>query len=110
MSKNAFGLDSIKSVVQNTNLTRKQIIEANKALLSENAAPILQKAIQVALDDDHPGQMAAMKMCMDRILPMSEFEAKKDGGRSAVTITITGIGETKVEDTSNVIDAEDIVG
>jgi hypothetical protein len=48
--------------------------------------------IDIALDDGHPGQMAALKMCMDRTLPTSLFDKEK-GARSAVTINITGIGE-----------------
>jgi len=47
--------------------------------------------IDIALDDNHPSQMAALKMCMDRALPMSVFE-KTSAQRSAVNITISGIG------------------
>jgi hypothetical protein len=35
--------------------------------------------------------MTALKMCMDRTLPVSMFEKDK-GQRSAVTINITGLG------------------
>jgi hypothetical protein len=35
--------------------------------------------------------MAAIKMCMDRALPISLFE-KGNSQRSAVTINITGLG------------------
>ena len=47
--------------------------------------------IEIALNDEHPGQMAALKMCIDRTLPVSMFEKDKSQ-RSAVTISITGIG------------------
>ena len=54
---------------------------------------VINKIINIALDDEHQGQMAALKMCMDRVLPVSYFERDKaTGGRSAVNITITGIG------------------
>jgi len=36
-------------------------------------------------------------MCMDRLLPVSLFEKDAKGQRNAVTINITGLGETKVE-------------
>ena len=49
------------------------------------------------MDDNHAGQMAALKMCMDRVLPTSLFEKDAKGQRNAVTINITGIGEAKVE-------------
>lgn len=58
------------------------------------ANTIIRKVIDIARDDEHPGQMAAMKMCMDRMLPVSMFEEKKESGRASISITITGIGET----------------
>jgi hypothetical protein len=36
--------------------------------------------------------MAALKMCLDRTLPVSMFEKDKHQ-RSAVTINITGLGQ-----------------
>jgi len=56
---------------------------------------VIRKVIAIALDDAHPGQLAALKMCIDRQLPMSVFEDKKDGARTAITISITGVGELK---------------
>ena len=55
----------------------------------------VQKCINIALDDDHPGQMAAIKMCIDRTLPVTMFEKEKNQ-RSAVTINITGLDMTPV--------------
>ncbi len=57
------------------------------------------------LNDEHPAQLAAIKLCMDRMLPVSMFE-KEGKTRSAVTINITGIGE--ISHTPETIDAEDI--
>jgi len=48
--------------------------------------------------------MAAIKMCVDRTLPVSMFEKDKSQ-RSAVTINITGIGAPTIIDNN---DAEDI--
>jgi hypothetical protein len=48
--------------------------------------------------------MAALKLCMDRMLPVTLFE-KEGKQRSAITINITGIGEVTQAQT---IDAEDI--
>jgi hypothetical protein len=58
--------------------------------------------IQIALNDEHPGQMAALKMCMDRTLPVSMFEKDKSQ-RSAVTINITGLG-----DAPTILDAQEV--
>jgi hypothetical protein len=49
--------------------------------------------------------MAAIKLCMDRMLPASLFE-KEGKQRSAVNITISGIGGVSIGD--NTVDAEDI--
>lgn len=95
MGKNAFGLPS-KQDMPVPKPSKSEVMKARKLLLAEKADPIIKKAIEVALNDDHPGQMSAMKMCMDRLLPMQEFEAKKDGSRTQIQITISGIGESPV--------------
>ena len=70
-----------------------RINEFKARLLATAGDRIVDKIIHIALNDEHPGQMAALKMCADRILPMSYFERDKaTGGKSAVNITITGVG------------------
>lgn len=75
-----------------------RINEFKARLLATSGDKVINKIITIALDDEHPGQMAALKMCMDRVLPVSYFEKDKaTGGKSAVSITITGVGgETKI--------------
>ncbi len=60
-------------------------------LLSPTLQAVVQKVLDIALEDGHPGQMAALKLCMERALPVSMFE-KTAAQRAAVTINITGIG------------------
>jgi len=56
--------------------------------------------------------MAALKMCMDRVLPLSYFEKDKTtGGKSAVQITITGVGGNTIisggeEEQGDIIDVQ----
>ena len=70
-----------------------RINEFKARLLATSGDKVINKIIDIALDDEHQGQMAALKMCMDRVLPVSYFEKDKNGsGRSAVSITITGVG------------------
>ena len=70
-----------------------RINEFKARLLATAGDRIVDKIIHIALNDEHPGQMAALKMCADRVLPMSYFEMDKGtGGKSAVNITITGVG------------------
>ena len=82
----------------------QRVKELKELLINSAGANVVQKTVQIALDDDHPAQMAALKLCMDRMLPVSLFE-KEGKQRSAVTINITGIGEISQVDT---VDAEDI--
>ena len=83
----------------------QRIQEFKARLLSSSGTKIIDTVIRKALDDDDKDQIAALKMCMDRLLPTSLFEKDAKGQRNAVTINITGLGETKVEAVQE-IDAE----
>jgi hypothetical protein len=82
----------------------QRVKELKELLINSAGVNVVQKTVQIALDDDHPAQMAALKLCMDRMLPVTLFE-KEGKQRSAITINITGIGEISQVDT---VDAEDI--
>ena len=69
----------------------QRIKELKELMIRSGGKDVAEKVIQIALNDKHPGQMAALKMCMDRTLPVSMFEKDKSQ-RSAVTINITGLG------------------
>ena len=85
-----------------------QLKELKNLLINSAGSRVVHKAVEIAMNDEHPAQMAAIKLCMDRMLPVSMFE-KEGKQRSAVTINITGIGEQiqtpTIIDTG---DAEDI--
>jgi len=68
---------------------------------------VINKIMQAALDDDHKGQATAWKIIADRVLPTSYFEKDKDGNaKSAISITITGVGtETEIKN-DDAIDGE----
>ena len=88
-----------------------RINEFKARLLATSGDNVINKIIEIAQNDEHPGQMAALKMCMDRVLPLSYFEKDKaTGGRSSVSITITGIGgDTKIvgeEAQDDIVDVE----
>lgn len=83
----------------------QRIQEFKARLLSTSGTKIIDTVIRKALDDDDKDQIAALKMCMDRLLPTSLFEKDAKGQRNAVTINITGLGETKIEAVEE-IDAE----
>jgi hypothetical protein len=82
--------------------------EFKARLLATGGSRILDKMIQIALDDEHPGQMAAIKMSMDRILPLSSFEAAKNAGNTpTITINVSGMSssiDVQQQDIQEVID------
>ncbi len=74
-----------------------RIAEFKARLLSTTGTKVIDTVLRKALDDTDKDQVACLKMCMDRLLPVSLFEKDAKGQRNAVTINITGLGETKVE-------------
>ena len=85
-----------------------QLKELKNLLINSAGSRVVHKAVEIALNDEHPAQLAAIKLCMDRMLPVSMFE-KEGKQRSAVTINITGIGEqVKPPTIIDTGDAEDI--
>ena len=81
-----------------------RIQEFKERLLATGGTRILDKMISIALNDDHPGQMAAIKLAVDRVLPMSLFEASKNAGSvPQISINITGLTSPSVN-TQDVID------
>ena len=70
----------------------QRLKELKELMIRSGGKDVAQKVIEIALNDDHPHQLVALKMCLDRTLPVSMFEKDKSQ-RSAVTINITGLGE-----------------
>jgi hypothetical protein len=85
----------------------QRLKELKELMIRSGGKDVAQKVIEIALNDEHPHQLVALKMCLDRTLPVSMFEKDKSQ-RSAVTISISGLGiEPMVVDT-NPDDAEDV--
>jgi hypothetical protein len=70
----------------------QRLKELKELMIRSGGKDVAQKVIEIALNDDHPHQLVALKMCLDRTLPVSLFEKDKSQ-RSAVTINITGLGQ-----------------
>ena len=83
----------------------QKIQELKQLLLNSAGSNVLHKAIEIAMNDEHPSQGAMIKLCMDRMLPVSIFEKEKHQ-RSAIQINITGIGDVKTIDDIDVTDVE----
>jgi len=75
-----------------------RIKELTASLLLTHSQAIIRKIVHKALNDEDKDQMAALKLCVDRMLPVSYFEDKGAGGGSrAITINITGVNDNPVE-------------
>ena len=86
------------------------IINEYKArmLASPKSQKVLDSIMNAALDDEHKHQAAAWKLMMDRMLPVSYLEKDKlNGGRSSISINITGLGsETTITDNPEIMEGE----
>ena len=69
-----------------------RIDEFKQRLVSTSGDAIISKLIQIALHDGNPGQMSALKMCVDRVLPLSHFDKAVNGNQSpTISINISGL-------------------
>jgi hypothetical protein len=85
------------------------IINEYKArmLNSPKSAKVLEAIYDAALNDDHKNQAAAWKLIVDRIVPVSAFEATKSaGGTPQISINISGLQGPTVDMVEDVTDVE----
>ena len=58
---------------------------------------MLKTLINMALTDGHPNQIPALKMCLDRALPISYFESKdSNNAGGGVVINISGLSPSNI--------------
>lgn len=86
--------------------TQGRIEEFKARLLGTTGTKVIDTVLRKALDDGDKDQVACLKMCLDRMLPVSMFEKNAAGNRNAVTINITGIGASTVEAVETVDEIE----
>jgi hypothetical protein len=68
-----------------------------RMLNSPKSAKVLEAIYDAALNDEHKNQAAAWKLIVDRIVPVSAFEAAKQGGNTPqISINITGLSTPTV--------------
>lgn len=87
------------------------IINEYKArmLNSPKSAKVLEAIYDAALNDEHKNQAAAWKLIVDRIVPVSAFEASKNGGSTpSISINISGLQSPSVDLGEQVIDVTDV--
>lgn len=78
-----------------------------RMLNSPKSAKVLEAIYDAALNDEHKNQAAAWKLIVDRIVPVSAFEAAKQGGGApSISINISGLSSPTVETLEDVTDVE----
>ena len=86
-----------------------RIREFHARLLATTGEKVIDTIIRKALNDEDKDQVACLKMCVDRLLPISYFEKEKGSGRNAINITISGIGgSTTIESEDSTEDYIDV--
>lgn len=79
-----------------------------RMLNSPKSAKVLEAIYDAALNDEHKNQAAAWKLIVDRIVPVSAFEASKqgNGGMPNISINISAMGSPKIESSDDIMDVE----
>jgi hypothetical protein len=78
-----------------------------RMLNSPKSAKVLEAIYDAALNDEHKNQAAAWKLIVDRIVPVSSFEATKQGnGTPQISINITGLNQPIVETLEDITDVD----
>ena len=63
---------------------------------------MLKELIRMALTDGHPNQIPALKMCLDRALPISYFESKDgNNNQNGIVINISGLTASSINSDEN---------
>lgn len=84
-----------------------RINEFKARLLGTSGDKIIETLIHKALDPNDKDQIAALKMCVDRVLPLSMFDAAKNSGSvPQISINITGLTSPTVD--ADVVDMGEI--
>lgn len=90
-----------------------RIKEFYARLLSTSGERVIETVIKKALDDTDKDQVACLKMCVDRLLPISHFEKSTAGRANSIQVQIVTTGSPQISQQTTqeldyeVIDVED---
>lgn len=85
----------------------KSQLKRYRAALLKNplTLKVVDKSIEIAMDDSNPNQMAAIKLIMDRALPVRGFDMEnRQADKGGITINITGLNQEKEVNTGVTLD------
>lgn len=67
-------------------------------LINKKAENVVKKVLEIALDDKHPKQTEMLKLCFDRLAPMSVFEkAAEHQKNNGIEININVVAPKSAE-------------
>ena len=73
-----------------------RIKEFYARLLSTSGDKVIETVLRKAMDDTDKDQVACLKMCMDRLLPLSYFEKQGQGRSNAIQVQIVTTGTPQI--------------
>jgi hypothetical protein len=73
-----------------------RIKEFYARLLSTSGEKVIETVLRKAMDDQDKDQVACLKMCMDRLLPVSHFEKQSQGRSNAIQVQIVTTGTPQI--------------
>ncbi len=87
---------AITDSVDDTPLEAARIKEFYARLLCTSGEKVIETVLRKAMDDTDKDQVACLKMCIDRLLPISHFEKDKAGRSNAIQVQIVTTGTPKI--------------
>jgi hypothetical protein len=73
-----------------------RIKEFYARLLSTSGEKVIETVLRKAMDDEDKDQVACLKMCMDRLLPVSHFEKQSAGRSNAIQVQFVTTGTPQI--------------
>jgi len=73
-----------------------RIKEFYARLLSTSGEKVIETVLRKAMDDQDKDQVACLKMCIDRLLPISHFEKQGQGRSNAIQVQIVTTGTPQI--------------
>lgn len=73
-----------------------RIKEFYARLLSTSGEKVIETVLRKAMDDADKDQVACLKMCIDRLLPLSHFEKQGQGRAGAIQVQIVTTGTPQI--------------
>lgn len=73
-----------------------RIKEFYARLLSTSGDKVIETVLRKAMDDQDKDQVACLKMCIDRLLPLSYFEKQGQGRSNSIQVQIVTTGTPQI--------------